>query len=274
MSENNLKKKSKIFDCITFFNENFITNIRFEILNDTVDYFVICESIYDHRGKKKKLNFKLFNEKFRSKIIYVVLEERFKSQDLWKNQAQQREYIFEGLKLANDNDYIMFSDPDEIPNPEKLSNLNLQNKYGIFLQDCFCYMINLFNKYESPWEGTRICKKRNLKSINHMRQNVKLKNLKYKFFRLDKERNIQIINNGGWHFNNLMKAEDISLKLKTFAHSEFSGEEFSSVNIIKEKINKKIDLFNRGHTYEILNLDKKLPNYILKNLDKFKDYIA
>ena len=274
MSENNLKKKSKIFDCITFFKENFITNIRFEILNDTVDYFVICESIYDHRGKKKKLNFKLINEKFRSKIIYVVLEERFKSQDLWKNQAQQREYIFEGLKLANDNDYIMFSDPDEIPNPEKLRNFNLQNKYGIFLQDCFCYKINLFNKYESPWEGTRICKKRNLKSINHMRQNVKLKNLKYKFFRLDKERNIQIIDNGGWHFNNLMTAEDISLKLKTFAHSEFSGEEFSSVNIIKEKINKKIDLFNRGHTYEVLNLDKKLPNYILKNLDKFKDYIA
>jgi len=272
--ENNLKKNSKIFDCITFFKENFITNIRFEILNDTVDYFVICESIYDHRGKKKKLNFKLLNEKFRSKIIYVVLEERFKSQNLWKNQAQQREYIFEGLKLANDNDYIMFSDPDEIPNPEKLRNLNLQNKYGIFLQDCFCYKINLFNKYESPWEGTRICKKRNLKSINHMRQNVKLKNLKYKFFRLDKERDIQIINNGGWHFNNLMTAEDISLKLKTFAHSEFSGEEFSSVNIIKEKINKKIDLFNRGHTYEVLNLDKKLPNYILKNLDNFKDYIA
>ena len=274
MLQSNYKQKTKIFDCITFFKENFITNIRFEILNDTVDYFVICESIYDHRGKKKKLNFKLLNEKFRSKIIYVVLEERFKSQNLWENQAQQREYIFEGLKLADDNDYIMFSDPDEIPNPEKLRNLNLQNKYGIFLQDCFCYKINLFNKYESPWEGTRICKKRNLKSINHMRQNVKLKNLKYKFFRLDKERDIQIINNGGWHFNNLMSAEDISLKLKTFAHSEFSGEEFSSVKIIKEKINKKIDLFNRGHTYEILNLDKKLPNYILKNLDKFKDYIA
>lgn len=274
MLQSNYKQKTKIFDCITFFKENFITNIRFEILNDTVDYFVICESIYDHRGKKKKLNFKLLNEKFRSKIIYVVLEERFKSQDLWENQAQQREYIFEGLKLADDNDYIMFSDPDEIPNPEKLRNLNLQNKYGIFLQDCFCYKINLFNKYESPWEGTRICKKRNLKSINHMRQNVKLKNLKYKFFRLDKERNIQIINNGGWHFNNLMTAEDISLKLKTFAHSEFSSEEFSSVNIIKEKISKKIDLFNRGHTYKVINLDEKLPNYILKNLDQFEDYIA
>jgi beta-1,4-mannosyl-glycoprotein beta-1,4-N-acetylglucosaminyltransferase len=49
--------KSKIFDCITFFRENFITNIRFEILNKYVDYFVICESKFDHNGKKKKTQF-------------------------------------------------------------------------------------------------------------------------------------------------------------------------------------------------------------------------
>ena len=109
--------QSKIFDCITFFQENFITNIRFEILKDVVDYFVICESIYDHRGQKKNLKFKLLNEEYRSKIIYLVFEEKFKSKNLWKNQAQQREFIFNGLKLAKKEDYIMFSDPDEIPRP-------------------------------------------------------------------------------------------------------------------------------------------------------------
>ena len=117
-------------------------------------------------------------------------------------------------------------------------------------------------------------KKKNLKSINFMRQNVKAKNLKYKFFRFDKERNIQIIDNAGWHFNNLMSAEDISLKLRTFAHREFASPEFSSVDVIKEKIEKKIDLFNRGHSYEIVKVDEKLPNYILNNLDYFKDYIV
>ena len=56
MSSNNKKmNKQKIYDCITFFNENLITNTRFEILKNVVDYFVICESNYDHRGKKKKL---------------------------------------------------------------------------------------------------------------------------------------------------------------------------------------------------------------------------
>jgi len=57
MNKINNRIKNQIFDCITFFNENFITNLRFEILNPVVDYFIICESIYDHKGKKKKLIF-------------------------------------------------------------------------------------------------------------------------------------------------------------------------------------------------------------------------
>ena len=58
----------KIFDTITFFRENFITNLRFEILNEVVDYFVICESRYDHQGKEKKLNFNLKNQEFKKKV--------------------------------------------------------------------------------------------------------------------------------------------------------------------------------------------------------------
>jgi Glycosyltransferase family 17. len=59
----------KLFDCITFFRENFITNIRLEIIGNEVDFFVICESKYDHKGKKKRLNFRLQNKKFKKKII-------------------------------------------------------------------------------------------------------------------------------------------------------------------------------------------------------------
>ena len=59
----------KLFDCITFFRENFITNIRMEIIGNHVDFFVICESKYDHKGKKKDLNFTLKNKKFKKKII-------------------------------------------------------------------------------------------------------------------------------------------------------------------------------------------------------------
>jgi beta-1,4-mannosyl-glycoprotein beta-1,4-N-acetylglucosaminyltransferase len=182
-----------IIDCITFFRENFITNIRFEILNSVVDYFIVCESKYDHRGNKKKLNFKLKNKNFKKKIIYLVLGNAFpENYNSWERQAHQREYIITSLKNFNKNDYIMFSDPDEIPNPKMLKDFILEKKYGIFLQKHFVYKFNIFNHYSTPWEGTRICKLKDLQSIDFMRQKVLLKNL-HKWWRPDKERNIQII---------------------------------------------------------------------------------
>ncbi len=141
------------------------------------------------------------------------------------------------------------------------------------MQKCFNYKFNLFNKYESPWEGTRICKKKNLNSINFMRQKILKKNLNYNIFRIDKEKSIQIYENGGWHFNNILSAVEISKKLKTFAHTEFSSKEFSSVDIISKKIKEKQDLFNRGHLYEFVEIDKSFPDYLLQNLDRYKNFI-
>ena len=107
-----------------------------------------------------------------------------------------------------------------------------------------------------------------------MREKVRGKNLKYKFYRIDKEKNIEIFENGGWHFNNLMQPEDISKKLKTYAHIEFSGNKFSSIEVISEKIEKKIDLFNRGEKYEKVKIDNTFPEYLINNLDKYKKYIV
>jgi beta-1,4-mannosyl-glycoprotein beta-1,4-N-acetylglucosaminyltransferase len=106
-----------------------------------------------------------------------------------------------------------------------------------------------------------------------MRQKIILKNLKYSFWRIDKNKDIEIINNGGWHFNNIFTPKDISIKLKTFAHTEFSDPEFSSAKVIKEKINKKIDLYNRGWSFKKVNLSKTFPKYIVKKLNKFSDLI-
>ena len=265
---------SKIFDCITFFNENFIANLRFEILNEIVDYFVICESKYDHQGRKKNLNFQLKNQNFKDKIIYIVLDKSFpENGDSWRNQALQREFILEKLNYIDSEDCIMFSDPDEIPNPKILANLKLEKKYGIFLQQMYCYKFNLYNKYESPWEGTRICKKKNLKSIDFMRQKVISKNLQQPFWKFYKEKNIQIFNNGGWHFNSLLKPEDISLKLKTFAHIEFGSDEFSNVDVIKKNINENRDLFKRDRYYKKVELDQSFPDFIRKNQNLFSEWI-
>ena len=141
------------------------------------------------------------------------------------------------------------------------------------MQKCFNYKFNLFNQHESPWEGSRVCKKKNLKSIDFMRQKIKSKNLNYSFFRFDKEKSIEIFNDSGWHFNNILNSKNISLKLKSFAHKEFSKDKFSSPQVIEQKINKRIDLFERGHKYESIKIDQSFPDYLIRNTNQFKDFI-
>ena len=85
--------------------------------------------------------------------------------------------------------------------------------------------------------------------------------------------NIQIFDNAGWHFNNILSPEEISLKLKTFAHSEFADKKFSSVNIIEKKINNQIDLFERNHKYQKVEVNEIFPEYIRNNMKKFKKFI-
>ena len=274
--------ENKIFDCVTFFQENLQMELRFNILNDVVDKFIVCESIYDHRGREKKINFS--KDKYPeiiSKIEHIIITKKFPEKNTpWQNQSWQREYILEGIKDADKNDLIMFSDPDEIPNPEKLKNFNPRKKYSIFLQNMYTYRLNIFNKYESPWEGTRICKKKDLSSVDWLRDKVLAKNLKYPFWRIDKEKNIDLIEDGGWHFNYLLKPEQISKKLKSLAAIQWdwgeklTKEEFFSINNIEEKISSKKDLFNRGHNYQKITIDESFPQFIRENLDKYKNWLV
>ena len=126
----------------------------------------------------------LYKNSASNKIKYFVLEQPFpQNTNIWQNQAIQREFLLDSINFADPEDYIFFSDPDEIPNPKFFKNFNLKNKYGIFLQDCFNYKFNLFNPFESPWEGTRVAKKKNIQSLDFMRQKIKTKNLSYPFWR-------------------------------------------------------------------------------------------
>ena len=63
--------KNKIVDCITFFDNNFMFDLRYNILKNYVDFFVICESKYDHKGKEKKKNF-IFKDSYdNAKVKYI-----------------------------------------------------------------------------------------------------------------------------------------------------------------------------------------------------------
>ena len=100
---------SKIIDCITFFDNNFMFNLRYNILEKFVDYFVICESLYDHTGQPKQKKFIFDNQFDKNKIKYFLLEKPFsKKNDRWKNQAEQREYLLSCLDFVDKDDYVFF----------------------------------------------------------------------------------------------------------------------------------------------------------------------
>ena len=266
-----------IYDCFQFFDEEHILDLRLNILHEFIDFFVIVESTIDHQGKPKKLNFesKKF-KKFNKKIIYLVVDdtaESIKKPHIGGEslaEQHQRNSLIRGLKNCSDNDLIILSDVDEIPDPNKLNCFDKKNKYAVFSQKMFNYKINLLNETESNWHGSKICLKKDLKSPQWLR-NLKFK--KYPFWRFDKPRNIQIIQNGGWHFAYLHTAENISKKIKSFAHGEFNKEHLTNEKEIQKRIEKKQDVFNRGYDLKKIDIDENFPVYIRQNLELLKNWI-
>ena len=265
-----------IYDCFQFFDEEHILDLRLNILNEFVNFFVIVESTCDHQGNAKKLNFDASNfKKFQKKIIYIVVDdtkESIKKYHKWGEslvEQHQRNSIMKGLQKSNDNDLIILSDIDEIPDLTKLNTFN--KKYAVFSQKMFNFKLNLTNKTQPYWHGSKICLKKNLKSPQWLR-NLKFK--KYPFWRIDKPKNLQIIENGGWHFAYLQSPENISKKIKSFAHGEFNKDNMAEEEIIRSKIQNNKDIFDRGYKIEKIELDKNFPKYILDNREKLKDWIV
>jgi beta-1,4-mannosyl-glycoprotein beta-1,4-N-acetylglucosaminyltransferase len=264
----------KLFDCFMYNNEDLLLELRLNILEKMVYKFIIIESRYDHRGNRKKLKFRLERfELFKDRIIYVVLDEFPKNLSNWERENYNRNFITNGLNEADPDDYIMISDIDEIP---KINSKEIfkKKRYTSFRQSMFYYKFNLKNITEPYWFGTRACKKKYLKSPQWLR-NKKFK--KYPFWRFDKLINFMnwnIIDEGGWHFSFLMNSMDIRKKLLSFAHSEFSSDEFSSLSAIENKINKNKDLFDRNYEYKKVEIDELFPDYILRNKRKFEDFIV
>ena len=128
------------------------------------------------------------------------------------------------------------------------------------------YRFNLQNITEPYWYGTRVCKKRYLKSPQWLRnQKVKL----YPFWRIDKIK-WNIVNNGGWHFSFVMSNSMIAKKIKSYAHKEFNIKKFNSLRLINKKIQKKKDIFDRKFNFQKIKNINELPQFLIKNPKKFK----
>ena len=264
-----------IYDCFQYFNEDHMVDLRMNILNEYVDYFVISESTKTHQGEDKKLNFKIENfKKYKHKIIYTVADYAKENKILDHKggesviEQHQRNNILNGLNNAANNDLIILSDSDEIPDLKKIDQIKPTTKFTAFSQKMFMYKLNLQNLNESDWVGSKVCLKKNLPQPQSLR-NLKFK--KYPFWRIDKK-DLQIIN-GGWHFSFLQSPEDIAKKIKSFSHGEYKTEDNININQINKKIKDNIDIFNRGHKLRKIDIDETYPNYILDNKSLLKDWI-
>ena len=296
----------KIYDCFMFYDEDVILDLRLNILNEYIDYFVIVESKFFHNGKDRKLRFDIKKyTKFRDKIIYIIQDNQPSGiQEILKDDSHgtisakqinnallrensQRNLISQGLKMAAENDLILISDVDEIPNLEKVKLKETKNEILMFVQDIFYYKLNRYLP-NFQWFGTKGCLKKNLKSPQWLRN---IKNKKYSFLRIDtffsdkKYINKKFITHGGWHFSNLKNAEDLELKLKSYLHHrDYEVEELGKTKIEKlmktnetiydmfgDKTSKKYgdDKRRKLDVYEI----NKLPIFIQKNLEKYKNWI-
>ncbi len=291
----------KIFDCTLYYDEDLILETRLNILDKFVDKFVICESTFTHSGKEKKLNFDIKKfQSFKNKIIYLINDSEPRNliynksneedaaqmrPNAMKRIANQREFLLSGLSSANDNDIILYSDNDEIPNPEKLNESLLKETITIFEQKLFYYKFNLL--YEKLlWYGTRACKKKDLPKFEILRL---IKPKKYPFYRLDtllkknKRMDIQIIKNGGWHFTRVLSPEEIHKK-------ELIAEHHDEYKLSKKNPEKIADLIKRrviDHNHFVDSTENKygkefklkqlsidqLPKYISENLDKYRKFL-
>ena len=261
-----------ILDCVTYFDEELILDLRLNILYEHVDRFIITEGKYDHRGNKRELNFDINRyDKFRDKIVYFPVENFPNLNDPWKMLEYQRNYSLNEIKKYDDNDYVIISDIDEIPNPEKIIDFtNRKLNLGVFEQLFFYYKLNLLNTSQSEWYGSKICKKKNLKSPNWLRE-YKIK--QYPWWRFDRPKNLKIIKDGGWHFSFLYDVDGIIKKISSFQHIEFDKDEYKNKETIIKKIKEGKDVFNRNFLFKKIKIDEKFPKFIIENKEIYKNWI-
>ena len=267
-----------IYDCFSYWDEDLLLDLRLNILDSYVDYFVIIEGNKTWQNNSKKLSFNINNfSKFKKKIIYIQVTDLPDGEDPYLRENHQRNCILRGISQSKNDDLILVSDLDEIPNPIKLKEFSMSMKYAVFKQMHFYYKINLHSQVNPFWLGSRICVKRYLKSPQWLRG---LKFKKRAFWRLDKYRLNNIIDEGGWHFCNLKSPEQLLYKYKNlcetndpYVFKEKIDEKFLNLDEIKKRVDKGSDIIGRNENFKPIPLDSKFPNYVLKNKLQLKKWI-
>jgi len=285
------RRKIKIYDIFTFFNEIELLEIRLNILNPYVDYFVIIEATETFTGLPKKLYFeenKHLFERWNHKIIHYVIKDTPKDrnelrerlnndkiqlldkqiitdsltsdnipigQDQWLKEFYQKETIKKALLGLFDDDFCFISDLDEIWNTEIKIDYSRDNIFKLKQNPYVYYLNNRSNENWAGWTGTIATKYKNIKDncLNHLRT--------------DSKTTYTTLLNGGWHFTFQGGIEKIKQKLESYGHQEINTEKIKSE--LDKNLNENKDI--RKRHIKFWRDDNNLPKYILENKDKYKN---
>lgn len=282
--------EARVYDCFPFFNEIELLKARFDELNDSVDYFVLVESVETQRGDPKPLYFKenrhLF-EKYLPKVIHVIVDERHPEMGLWEREHFQRNCILRGLKSCEPSDVIIISDLDEIPRSSVINQLatllpaskavsiaeapplntfkkkwDYQRKHArlgayALQMDNYYYQINRQTPTGKTWEG-------GLWYGTIVTTYSKLNGKDPQYFR-NKRNKLPRIHKGGWHFTWMGGKEKVRQKLSSVVEGRSDGQLVTDA---------EIDEWLAKHP--VVPLDDTFPAYVLRNIDYLKsiDFIA
>ena len=280
----------KVFDSIIFFNELDLLEMRLNILNDVVDYFVVTESPFIVSGNEKPLYYQENKDrfgKFNDKIVHHITEEipndfthllekskfhvAYKENDPYGTPMIDLPVRFQralfnrnnsafGIEKAGvtDEDLVITSDADEIINPLLLQDLEWFNPSNHYVAECraFYYKLNIL--YQEDWMGSRLCTWKHLKNttIDQHRQD---------------HQNAHRIEDAGWHFSFFGNAEDFKLKLASYEHTENNTDQVTST--ASEKIEQGLDPLGRTNKLVTVPIDDSYPDYITTNQEKYAEFI-
>ncbi len=250
----------KIFDCFLFYNELELLELRFEVLWNVIDKFIIVEANKTFSGKDKPFNYELNKEKFTKyidKIVYVKVEDSPapKSKiNFWNVEYFQRNCIMRGLKqVAQIGDFVLIADADEIIKPDTLLNSLKYDEWISFEQNLYYYYVNL--KQNKNFVGPVIAKYGTFRTPEELRQS---------------RHKIKIIADGGWHFSFLGGAERIREKISSYSETHTNNKNLQNIDSIDYMIRSKKDIFGRKKVhYSLVPIDDKLPSYIQVLINKY-----
>ncbi|MCI7791590.1 MAG: glycosyltransferase [Lachnospiraceae bacterium] len=265
-----------VYDCFQFFNELDMLKIRLNVMSPIVDKFVISEATETFSGLKKPLyyeeNKEMFAE-FADKIIHVVVDDTPEGYT-HDRDTFQKNAVTRGLANCTDEDIIIFSDLDEIPNPEKIKEILKdfqEDKIYHFAQRLFyCYLnmeevsgnlLSYAGEFEGveckKWIGTKMCSYKLLRE-----QNLQLGELR---FPERKEIGIRV-EDGGWHFGYMggHGEKDIKKRVQekviSAAHQEYNSKHV--LNQVTDQIKDGKDIFGRDAKFIRCEIDETFPTYI------------